>query len=146
MASGWKLYHRSQVKQPPSINWKKNSCQQLYSLQCRHLIRVSSCYRLAIVYPTSHVWFGVRVDGGVWGEGKANIYSPIPIPLLNFDCCTPPWCNFLSLPSLPLPLKSEMAGIIFAEKILSTCLPKSCLLCRLAIIVSKWWHFPLKYR
>ena len=31
-----------------------------------------------------------------------------------------PWKKFLSLPSLPLPLKLKMAAIIFVKKILST--------------------------
>ena len=28
--------------------------------------------KLAIVYQTSHVWFGVRVDGGSSGRGKGK--------------------------------------------------------------------------
>ena len=45
---------------------------------------------------------------------------PISTPLLIFDCQPPSWYKFLSLPSLPLPLKSKMAAIIFVKKILST--------------------------
>ena len=30
-------------------------------------------YKLAIVYPTSHVRFGVRVDGGDRGRGKVQL-------------------------------------------------------------------------
>ena len=43
----------------------------------------------------------------------------------------PPWYKFISLPSLPLPLKSKMAVIIFVMKLLSTRSPKLGLLCRL---------------
>ena len=35
-----------------------------------------------------------------------------------------PWYKFLSLPSLPLPLKPNMVVISFANKVLSTCLPE----------------------
>ena len=45
---------------------------------------------------------------------------PISTPPLIFDCQPPSWYKFLSLPSLPLPLKSKMAAIIFVKKILST--------------------------
>ena len=34
---------------------------------------ISSRFKLAIVYPTGHVWIGVRVDGGSrWGRGRAK--------------------------------------------------------------------------
>ena len=52
-------------------------------------------------------------------------------PLLIFDCRQPLWYKFLSLPSLPLPLKSKMVVIIFVKKILSTRPPKLRLLCKL---------------
>ena len=58
------------------------------------------------------------------GAGKdKNIHSPTP--LLIFDHRSPN-----SLPSLPLPLKSKMAAIIFTKKILNTCCPKLRQLCR----------------
>ena len=60
------------------------------------------------------------------GAGKdKNIHSPTPI--LIFDHRSPN-----SLPSLPLPLKSKMAAIIFTKKILNTCCPKLRQLCRLS--------------
>ena len=48
----------------------------LYSLQCKRLIRVSYRYKLSIVYPIGHVWFGVKVDGGGrrgGGEGDPSL-------------------------------------------------------------------------
>ena len=45
---------------------------------------------------------------------------PISTPPLIFDCQPPSWYKFLSLPSLPLPLKSKMAAMIFVKKIQST--------------------------
>ena len=60
------------------------------------------------------------------GAGKdKNIHSPTH--LLIFDHRSPN-----SLPSLPLPLKSKMAAIIFTKKILNTCCPKLRQLCRLS--------------
>ena len=60
------------------------------------------------------------------GAGKdKNIHSPTP--LLIFDHRSPN-----SLPSLPLPLKSKMAAIIFTKKILNTRCPKLRQLCRLS--------------
>ena len=45
----------------------------LGSLQCKRLIRASYRYKLAIVYPIGHVWFGVKVDGGGRrGGGRAT--------------------------------------------------------------------------
>ena len=46
-----------------------------------------------------------------------------------FWLSTAPWYKLLSLPSLPLPLKSKMAAIIFVKKILSTRSPKLRLVC-----------------
>ena len=43
------------------------------------------------------------------------------------------WYKFLSLPSLPLPLKSKMAAINFVKKILSTWSLKLRLFCRLGV-------------
>ena len=34
------------------------------------IVRASYCYKLAIIYPIGHVWFGVRVNGGGKGRGK----------------------------------------------------------------------------
>ena len=69
----------------------------------------------------------------------SNLQSPTPTPLLIFDCRPPPWCKFFFSHSLPLPLKSKMAAIVFVEKkkklvskkILSTRSPILRLLCRL---------------
>ena len=49
-----------------------------------------------------------------------NIRLPHPTLLLFFCCPSPPWYRFLSHPSLLLPLKSKMAVMIFAKKILNT--------------------------
>ena len=69
------------------------------SLQCRRLVNVA---------------VAVRVDGG------GNLPFLSPTPLLIFDRHPPPWYKFISLPSLPLPLKSKMVPIIFVMKLLST--------------------------
>ena len=105
------------------------------SPQCKRLISASSCYKLAIVYPTSHVWFSVKVDGGWRGRGKGEtyLYFPALTPLLTFDLRTPPWYKFISLPSLPLSLKLKMAAIIFVMKLLSTRSPKLRQLSRLIL-------------
>ena len=44
----------------------------LGSLQCKRLIRASYRYKLAIVYPIGHVWFGVRVNGGGKKGGRTT--------------------------------------------------------------------------
>ena len=36
------------------------------------IVRASYCYKLAIIYPIGHVWFGVRVNGGGKGRGKSG--------------------------------------------------------------------------
>ena len=46
----------------------------------------------------------------------SNLQSPTPTPLLIFDCRPLPWCKFFFSHSLPLPLKSKMAAIVFIEK------------------------------
>ena len=46
-------------------------------------------------------------------SSRRNLHSTTPTPLLIFDSRPPPWYKFLSLPSLPLPLKSKMATKIF---------------------------------
>ena len=68
------------------------------------------------------------------------IFTPLPPPL------SPPF-KFISLPSLPLPLTSKMAAIIFVMKLLSTRSTKSRLLCRLGAssqlnFLEKVWLFP----
>ena len=106
------------------------------SLQCRGgcLIWASKRYKLAIVYPTGHVWLELewttRVGGG---EGREVNFTPPPHPHQSpyFDRRPPLWYKFISLLSLPLPLKSKMAAIIFVKKILSTRSPKLRLLSRL---------------
>ena len=40
-----------------------------FRLQCRRLIGASKRYKFAIVYPTGHVWFEVRLNGGGRGGG-----------------------------------------------------------------------------
>ena len=57
-------------------------------------------------------------------SGRRNLHSPTPTPLLIFDCRLPPWYKFLSLPSLPQPLKLKIVAKIFVKKILSTRSPK----------------------
>ena len=85
-----------------------------------------------MVYSSSHVWFGFDLIW--WGVGvrKGKIFTPpphlTPLFFFFFYCCSPPWYKFLSFPSLLLPLKAKMVVIIFAKKILSTCLPKLWLL------------------
>ena len=77
----------------------------------------------------------IRVDGGGRGRGRGektrNLHSPTPTPLLIFDRRPPPWYKFIPLPSLPLPLKSKIAAIIFNMNLLSTRSPKLRFLCRL---------------
>ena len=64
-------------------------------------------------------------------SSRHNFHFSNSTPLLIFDWQPPPWYKFLSLLSLLLPLKSKMVAIIFVTKILSSCLPKLNLLCRL---------------
>ena len=61
----------------------------------------------------------VEVGGG-GSARRCDFHCPTPTPLLIFDCQLPPWYKFISLTSLPLPLKSKMAAIILVKKILST--------------------------
>ena len=77
---------------------------------------------------------------GVGGKGKAKRPHHIPIPLLIFDRQPPPWYKFISLPSLPLLLKSKTTAIIFVMKLLSTRSPKLRLLCRLGL--DEWGLLP----
>ena len=70
-------------------------------------------------------------------SGRRNLHSHTLTPLLIFDRRPPPWYKFFSLLSLPPPLKSKMAVIIFVRKLLSTRSPKSRLLCRLQL---SWYH------
>ena len=60
------------------------------------------------------------MDGEGRGQGKVVFTPPSPA----FSLFLTAWYKFLSLPSLLLPLKSKIAAIIFAKKILSTHLPK----------------------
>ena len=53
---------------------------------------------------------------GGGGMGEVIIFITHPYPLLLFDCHSPPWYKFVSLPSLPLLLKLKMVAIIFTEK------------------------------
>ena len=51
------------------------SFQALFFLRSQSSLPIRASfndYKLAIVYPTSHVRFGVRVDGGDRGRGKAE--------------------------------------------------------------------------
>lgn len=56
------------------VSWTNPFLSIMSSLQHRHLISTSQCYKLPIIYPTGHVWFGVRVDsrgrGRGWRKGK----------------------------------------------------------------------------
>ena len=70
-----------------------------------------------------------------------NLHSPTHIPLLIIDRWPPPWYKFLSLPSLPLSLKSKRAAIIFIKKIMSTRSPKWRLLCKLnSVMIGSYLH------
>ena len=70
-----------------------------------------------------------------------NLHSPTHIPLLIIDRWLPPWYKFLSLPSLPLPLKSKRVVIIFIKKIMSTRSPKLRPLCRLnSVVIGSYLH------
>ena len=159
------------------VSWTNPFLSIMSSLQHRHLISTSQCYKLPIINPTGHVWFGVRVDsrgrGRGWRKGKktpawrdcwkakhpiiscmslhfwklainqskwvtlntestvfwqkkhtyvhlqtefckitmtsgmGNLHFPTPTPLLIFDRRPPPRYKFLSLPSLPVSLKSK---------------------------------------
>ena len=72
--------------------------------------------------------FAVRVDGrSRERERGKNLHSANPIPLLILPS-TAPWYKFISLPNLPLPLKSKMAAIMFVMKLMSTRSPKLRLL------------------
>ena len=62
-------------------------------------------------------------------SGRGNLHFPTP-PLISYRRL-PPWYTFLSLPSLPLSLKSKMVAMTFVKKILSIRSPKLRLLCRL---------------
>ena len=74
-----------------------------------------------------------------WYDSRFSTPPPPPLSLfLAVD--RPPWYKFISLPSLPLPLKSKMAVIIFVMKLLSTRSPKLGLLCRLKM--EKKWLLP----
>ena len=73
--------------------------------------------------------FAIRVDGRGRGQERGkNLYSANPTPLPIFYHRAPPGYKFISLPSLPLPLKSNMAAIRFVMKLLSSCSPKLRLL------------------
>ena len=52
------------------VSWTNPFLSIMSSLQYRHLISTSQCYKLPIIYPTGHVWFGVRVDSGGRGRGR----------------------------------------------------------------------------
>ena len=104
-----------------------------------------------VLYSYSHVWFGVRVNGGGWGAGKG---SPCPP---SFDWHSPPQKikddshnfhknNAEHLPP-PLPLCSSLGinfvlspfhcykikegSFVFTEIILSSHTPELVLFCRL---------------
>lgn len=62
------------------------------------------------------------------GVGRGIIFTPPASPPPYFLLSFTPLVQFLSLPSLPIPLRSKMTAIIFAKKVLSTRLPKLCLL------------------
>ena len=85
---------------------------------------------------------GVLQNNNDFGQVWSSL--PHPHPPLTFDRRPPPWYKFLSLSSFQLPLKSKMAAIIFVKKILSSCSPKSRLLCRLTI--SRYWLFFFNYK
>lgn len=57
----------------------------------------------------------LELDGGGRRSGKGE-HSPTLTPLLVFDRRLPPWYKFLTLLSLPMPLKSKMATIISLRK------------------------------
>jgi len=54
------------------------------------------------------------LDGGGWGRGKMRRFSSLhPSLILPLAYHSPPWENFLSLPSLPLHEKFKMAAKLF---------------------------------
>ena len=55
-----------------------------------------------------------------------SFFLPHLLPSPSFWPSLTPWYKFLSLPSLPLPWKSNMADTIFTKKILSTRSCKKC--------------------
>ena len=57
----------------------------------------------------------LELDGGGRRRGMGE-HSPTLTPLLVFDRRLPPWYKFLTLLSLPMPLKSKMATIISLRK------------------------------
>ena len=70
---------------------------------------------------------------GVGGGGENLHSSTSTLLLLIFDRRPPPQYKFLSLPSLPLPLKSKMVAIVFVQKISCTRSPKLSLFFRLPL-------------
>ena len=55
----------------------------------------SERYRPATVYPTDHVWFGIRVDGG----GRAGYpHFPTPTSSVIFDRRLTPWYKLFPQP------------------------------------------------
>ena len=75
-----------------------------------------------------------------WNELCAESTCGKYVNYIYFKCPAGPplpWYKFISLPSLPLPLKSKMAAIISVMKSLSTRSPKLHLLYRLG----RGWYF-----
>ena len=75
------------------------------------------------------------MDGEGRGRGKGEkIFTTLP-PFFSLVLTVghPLRYKLISLPSLPLPLKSKMAAIIFVKKYLSIRSPKLRLLCGLTI-------------
>ena len=70
--------------------------------------------------------FAIRVDGRGRGQERGKNLHSANLPI--FYHRAPPGYKFISLPSLPLPLKSNMAAIRFVMKLLSTRSPKLRLL------------------
>ena len=86
--------------------------------------------------PERKIW---NAETPGWYDSRFSTPPPPPLSLfLAVD--RPPWYKFISLPSLPLPLKLKMAVIIFVMKLLSTRSPKLGLLCRLKM--EKKWLLP----
>ena len=89
-----------------------DSSYRNHSLRWKLLTRAINVKKLAIVYSTIPVWFGDRGGGGGGSEGQ-NLYYPTLTPFLIFDRRPPSWYKFLSLPSLLLTFKKNMAATIF---------------------------------
>ena len=89
------------------------------SLQCRCRIWASKRYKLAIVYPTGHVWLELewttRVEGG---EGREVNFTPPPPPppISLFLSSTAPLVQIYFPPQTSASIKIKDGGYNFREE------------------------------